>query len=167
MKLTSLFEAQKLFVVDASAKDFLEDIERAMEQVADSYAHEVTDPISRPSAPDTSKFRATVSGMIQVEHNVHIHGGQYGIPRTYSVFLKIGGRIDHKIATEIKNEVVKRVAKIVDDPTGLKIPASLYCDDKVVGMEQTEGSNWGGIGFNVRKYSDYEQKQRDAYDLGD
>ena len=37
----------------------------------------------------------------------------------------------------------------------------------VVTMGDEDGTNWGGIGFYARKYSSYEEKQRDTYDLGD
>lgn len=49
----------------------------------------------------------------------------------------------------------------------MKFNAHIYCDDMVVTMGEEEGSNWGGIGFYPRKYSSYEEKQLDAYDLGD
>jgi hypothetical protein len=171
MKLQDLYEAQsKLLVVDQSAKDFLDDIEMEMEKVADSFAHEVKSFSTRPAAPDTSKFRAHVSGMIQVESNVHVNGGQYGVPRTYKIFLKIGGGVDHKVAAKIKEELIKRVAKFVDDEAAAKAMkgnAHFYCDDMMVTMGEEDGTNWGGIGFYTRKYSAHEENQRNTYDLGE
>jgi hypothetical protein len=143
-------------------------MENEMEKIAEKYAHKAVAPTSRPAPPDTTKFRAAVSGMIEVAHNVHVPGGQYGHPVTYELFLKIGGGVDHQTFKSIKKDVIEAVSNLVDDPTGLTIPVALYCDDLVVGFRKTEGSNWGGIGFTKpRKYTGFEKTQRDNYDLGD
>lgn len=167
MKLHTLLEApaQKINVIDMDADEFMKHMDLEMKKIADKYAHEVKQTSSRPAGPDTSKFRATVSGMIQVEHNVHVHGGQYGSPKTYKVFLKIGGGIDYKITKKIKEEVMDLVEELIDVPHNFKIPCTLYLDDQIVQMSEEDGSNWGGVGFYARKYSDYETKQRDSYDL--
>lgn len=162
-ELQTLTESKAICVADhgATVKDILSIANEAMDDIAHEFAHYKKDATSRAAAPDTSKFRATVGGMIDVEHNVHVHGGQYGISKTYKVFLKIGGGIDHKV----EKQMIDRLASHMSDnllnyhEAEFKIPGSIYCKDGMVIFSTEDGTNWGGVGAYVSEYSEYSKKQ--------
>lgn len=167
MKICSLLESQKIYrIIDASAKSALGEISAELKKLATKYSKHEADKSSVPAGPDSSKFRAQKSGMIQVENNVHTHS-YYGGSKAHQVFLKIGGNVVLPIRRELKAEVLKIISKMVDDDAGLNIPVNLWCNDQMISAIEEDGTNWGGFGFSVRKYSESEEKQLDKYDLGD
>jgi len=102
------------------------------QDIADEFNHHVTDGDSVPSAPDSSKFRASRGGMIDVVRNLQVHGGQYGMDRQFLVAIKVGGRLDSEVHTEIER-YVKHVLDNVSSDT--------------LRFIKTSGTNWSAYGL--------------------
>ena len=157
---TFLTEARQYCFTDETCADVIQEIQDNMKALVSKYkSHEAkTDSIA--AAPDTTKFRATRSGMIDFERNVHIHGGQYGVPKTHAYFIKIGGNVDSKISKKIGEELAQDIDDFNDASDSVfKIPGTLACADGYVMLQEEHGTNWGGFGLSTRKYSTYEANE--------
>ena len=64
---------------------------------------------SIPSAPDTSKFTATVSGWIRFDKDFVVSGGYYGFNRTFTYGLKIGGNFKYGNPRFMMNYILKYI----------------------------------------------------------
>lgn len=123
---------------------------RAAKSTAAQYKRYETAGKSVPSAPDSSKFRATVSGMVEVGP-VTIHQSFSGLSHHYQVFIKIGSAIESKKAKEIRDDFLGEfddsLDNAIDGDVGLKLNTTYECSDgKRFTIGTTDGSNWGGIG---------------------
>jgi hypothetical protein len=167
MKICALLESKKpLYLADETAASVGAKLTKVMDSLAKKYQDKTAGNSSVPAGPDTSKFRAQKSGMIAVEKKVSTHS--YGSTTTYDTFLKIGGNVDHKIFKACSDEILKQAKKLVDEHSeSMNYACSIFCDDKILVLAETNGTNWGGIGFYVREYSKYEADMRDKYELGD
>lgn len=126
-------------------KELVREIVDVLRDLAEEFRDAATGTMSVPSAPDTSKFRATRYGMIEFVKNVTIHGS-YGISNTYQYFLKIGSAVDTRVRDEIFDEFKQSVESIGitirDDYTHIE-----SSDGWRVSIAFTYGSAWGGIGL--------------------
>ena len=167
MKICALLESKKpLYLIDDDAAVVGAKLTKVMEKVAKKYKDSATKNSTVPAGPDTSKFKAHKSGMIEVEKNVTTHS--YGSSTVYLSFLKIGGNVDHKIFKACSDEIMKEAKKLVDEHSeSMTYTCSIFCDDKILVLGETDGTNWGGIGYYIRDYSKYELDMRNKYELGD
>lgn len=93
---------------------------------------------SIPSAPDTSKFTATVSGWIRFDKDFGVSGGYYGFPRNFTYGLKIGGNFNYGNPRFMMNYVLKYISHTYGLP--------LYEKGKKPSIHKTDGTNWSAIG---------------------
>jgi len=157
-----LNEGKEYHISENSIAEVEEHVSHGMAEIVQKYKDKQVKGDSVPSAPDTTRFRATRSGMIQHETNVHIHGGMYGVNRTYMHFIKIGSLVD----TRTCNDINREVADLVDEMTveeGFKVPGVVHCPDGIMCFYTEDGTNWGGVGFYARKYSEYERKEYEKH----
>ena len=139
--------------------DVLGEMDMIMQHLVAKYEeHGSNATTSVASAPDTTKFRATKSAMIEFAHNVHIHGGAYGIPKTYKYFVKIGSMVPQDIQKKMFESFAEQVKRIYK---GMEVPGIIYCPDGSVTIGKEYGTNWGGFGIYSRPHSDYTQKKWD------
>lgn len=133
---------------NVNTNDVFQALIEVMSDIAEDFSQYTVPDSSVPSAPDSSKFRATRGGMISFEKNVHVHGGYYGQPRTYRLFIKIGGAVDPKVCAEIKSELDDAMRWIVGVPFG---PTVYFEDGHVMYTGEVNGTNWGGYGVWFEK----------------
>lgn len=93
---------------------------------------------SIPSAPDTSKFTATVSGWIRFDKYFNVSGGYYGFNRTFTYGLKIGGNFKYGSPRFMMNYVLKYISHTYGLP--------LYGKGKKPAIWKTDGTSWSVIG---------------------
>ena len=93
---------------------------------------------SIPSAPDTSKFTATVSGWIRFDKDFGVSGGYYGFYRNFTYGLKIGGNFNYGNPRFMMNYVLKYISHTYGLP--------LYEKGKKPSIWKTDGTNWSAIG---------------------
>ena len=93
---------------------------------------------SIPSAPDTSKFTATVSGWIRFDKDFVVSGGYYGFNRTFTYGLKIGGNFKYGNPRFMMNYVLKYISHTYGLP--------LYEKGEKPSIQKTDGTNWSVIG---------------------
>ena len=93
---------------------------------------------SIPSAPDTSKFTATVSGWIRFDKDFVVSGGYYGFNRTFTYGLKIGGNFKYGNPRFMMNYVLKYISHTYGLP--------LYEKGEKSAIWKTDGTNWSVIG---------------------
>lgn len=111
-----------------------------------------------PAGPDSSKFHATIGGMVEYVSNVPITEGMFR--RQYKHFLKLGSgiRVDKRRA--VIEEAHKVMNKLVP---GIPLASVIHCPDGDVSFGDVHGSNWGGIGCYAVKRAqpgeDWYQKQ--------
>lgn len=100
-----------------------------------------------PSAPDTQKFLAMVSGMVEIDLNVTIPNG-FGGARRYDRFLKIGSAIQWQIRERsyagFREQFKVRTAQDIG-----KLGACVKCEEGMFYVEFISGTSWGGIGFRT------------------
>ena len=93
---------------------------------------------SIPSAPDTSKFTATVSGWIRFDENFSVSGGYYGFSRSFTYGLKIGGNFNYGNPRFMMNYVLKYISHTYGLP--------VYGEGEKPSIQKTDGTNWSAIG---------------------
>ena len=93
---------------------------------------------SIPSAPDTSKFTATVSGWIRFDKYFVVSGGYYGFNRTFTYGLKIGGNFKYGNPRFMMNYILKYINHNYSLP--------IYGGRKKPSIWKTDGTNWSAIG---------------------
>ena len=153
---------KKYYFTTETANSVFSHVTQEMKHLADKYKEHEAKASKSAAAPNTSSFIATRSGMIEFCENVHIHGGQYGLPRTYRVFIKIGGNVKPEIFKKIEEDLVNIVAEF--DVNGkFEIPGILNCSNGQLIFGTEDGTNWGGIGMFFQKHSDWSQKQYDEH----
>lgn len=102
-------------------------VKKALQAIIEKYKIHEVDNSSVPSAPDTSKFRASRSGKLQFEFNYFSSAGTYDFSRRFIFAVKIGSNIDAAIQEEIKEEIYK-VIKPYHQYNGMD--AGVHCEYK-------------------------------------
>ena len=131
-------------------QDALQLIRAQMRNVAVDNQHLVRKSFSVRSAPNTATMHATISGMIEYAEGVHIHGGYYGIPQFFPVFLKIGGGIADSVRQALFDQLADRLNHFLLDENSQPFQkhTTIYCENGTLWFSTTDGTNWGGIGVN-------------------
>ena len=93
---------------------------------------------SIPSAPDTSKFTATVSGWIKFDKNFSVSGGYYGFSRSFTYGLKIGGNFNYGNPRFLMNYILNYIKCTYGLP--------VYGEGEKPSIQKTDGTNWSVIG---------------------
>ena len=93
---------------------------------------------SIPSAPDTSKFTATVSGWIKFDKNFSVSGGYYGFSRSFTYGLKIGGNFNYGNPRFLMNYILNYIKCTYGLP--------VYGEGEKPSIQKTDGTNWSAIG---------------------
>ena len=106
-------------------------IKEQLQSLVEKYKIHQVAKSSVPSGPDTSKFKATVSGDISIVENFYCAGDYYKPSRTIDIGLKVGSGIN----TEIRKQMFAEATKIL---TPLTTGHGWLYD--------TYGSNWCLIG---------------------
>jgi hypothetical protein len=106
-----------------------------------------------PCAPDTSQFRAQVSGMVDMCNGLAIPTSGGGA-RTYSHFLKVGSAIDYDKRNDVyaafRDEFARLTGRTINAPgryTLDRVDTTLKCSDGTVYVTFMFGTSWGGIGI--------------------
>jgi hypothetical protein len=146
-----LNEAAYMDDVELTASQFHAAISRIMKGLVNEYQSEVQASTSTPSAPDTSKFRATVGGMIEYATRLAVHGGYYGGSKQYIDFIKIGAGIPRQVTKDLMRDFAAHMEEQFDITVTPGV--SIATEDGYVFSFQVEegGTNWGGFGFTARK----------------
>ena len=164
-ELTQLTESQNTeYVIDNLKIEHLHHyLTHDLERLASESQKLTKESDSVPAGPDSSKFTASRGGMIELSHNVHIHGGQYGISETYQLFFKIGGGLSSTIKEKLKKEVHHIVeGYCMSGKFELNWP--LLCSNGLLRITETHGTNWGGFGFRFDHYEGYDAHYKKQYD---
>lgn len=115
-----------------------QELETIFEEFEQFYKEFNNRDASIPSAPDTSKFTATVSGWIRFDKDFGVSGGYYGFPRNFTYGLKIGGNFNYGNPRFMMNYVLKYISHTYGLP--------LYEKGKKPSIHKTDGTNWSAIG---------------------
>jgi len=123
----------------ATTKKIAEDL------VSEFKAHEVPDS-STPAAPNSSVFRASVSGRISA--GSVIIPTNWGGQHHYQVFVKIGSGVD----TTVKNKIKQQFHEKVNKALGADVTSGTFetSDGKRFNLGVESGSNWGGVGVSFQ-----------------
>lgn len=115
------------------------ELETIFEEFEDFYRDFNNSDVSVPSAPDTSKFTATVSGWIKFDKKFSVSGGYYGFTRYFAYGLKIGGNFKYGNPRFLMNYVLKYIKY------NYGLPA--YSDGEKTTIWKTDGTSWSAIGI--------------------
>lgn len=133
--------------VDYSANEVHAFAREIMQELAEEFAEHQAQSSSVPSAPDTSKFRAQKSGMIEYVGSIEIPG-QYHTAK-YHDFMKIGSNVFPEIKRKLHAEFADELASSLGLPS---LPKNFETNDGYIAIFSTvEGSNWGGFGIMFSK----------------
>jgi hypothetical protein len=115
-------------------------MEKILEKIVETYKEHEVENTSIPSAPDSTKFRASVSGKIKIRKQHISYGGRYDLDYYFPVCITVGGGIDREIHKEI-DEIVRKLSD--------KMKGSLSCDAKKGSHRSKSGTNFSvyGLGF--------------------
>jgi hypothetical protein len=84
----------------------LTEYEGALFDLCETYEPYQVEDRSTPSAPNTSTFRAAVSGKLTQEKSLTSHGGQYELTVSFSHCVKIGQGIKGDVVNRIKAQAL-------------------------------------------------------------
>lgn len=115
------------------------ELEIIFKEFEDFYRDFNNSDVSVPSAPDTSKFTATVSGWIKFDKNFNVSGGYYGFTRHFAYGLKIGGNFKYGNPRFLMNYVLEYIKY------NYGLPA--YSDGEKTAIWKTCGTSWSAIGI--------------------
>ena len=76
-------------------------LEKAFKDLINTYKHVEVNDSSISSAPDTSKFKAHISGKLEILKRYTSYGGYYGLNTFYPLAIKIGSGIDSQKQKDI------------------------------------------------------------------
>lgn len=157
MKLTDLYETnENNNMSDEPVQSIYQNLIVFLNEVADEFEeYSTTNTDMIPSAPNTQNFRAIRHGMIQSCKNITIHGDYYTPKQFFQCYLKIGSLVDEKIQNQIYDQVIKYFIEMGGTPVkgavGVRPSYFLVSNDNwLIQCAITQGSAWGGIGFNFR-----------------
>lgn len=108
-------------------------IAKELDQLSKEYQSETGMSFSRPSAPNSSVFRATVGMMVEPCINFMYRAGYYGFDRRIIQGMKIGGGL----RLELKNEIKEKIEKILEP----------FVDNETFYLHKSSGSNYDCIGI--------------------
>ena len=114
------------------------DLETIFEEFEQFYKEFNNINTSIPSAPDTSKFTATVSGWIKFDKNFSVSGGYYGFTRCFTYGLKVGGNFNYGNPRFLMNYVLKYIKGTYGLP--------IYNNGEKSIINKTSGTNWSAVG---------------------
>ena len=117
---------------------FWTELETIFEEFEQFYKEFNNRDASIPSAPDTSKFTATVSGWIRFDKYFNVSGGYYGFSRNFTYGLKIGGNFNYGNPRFMMNYVLKYISHTYGLP--------IYGGGEKSAIWKTDGTNWSAIG---------------------
>jgi hypothetical protein len=138
-------------MIDNDSTRIYNDAIRFMKNQVEKYQKYVAGQDSIPAGPDSSKFSATRSGMIEFAKDTQVHGGTYGFNRFYQAFVKIGGNVDGKIKQKMREEFKAWLTKTTgDDSNYYMTPVH------TITYGEVDGTNWGGYGLEFKATGDYE-----------
>jgi len=134
--------------------EFIQHIQDEFEQIVEEYEEHITKGDTIPAGPDTTKFRASRGGMLEVAEKLQHSGGRYGLPKTLIRAIKVGGKIDYKIHKKIKQEVKDFWADMVE---GNKENEGSVKESTITTKEGfrlyygdiTGGTNWSAYGVVI------------------
>ncbi len=130
-------------------------MERTYKEAIERYKSIEVPQSQSPAGPDSSKFHATVGGMVEYCANITVPVGMFR--RTFRHFLKLGSgiRVDNR------RKVFDAVKKVLDKLSpGLPLEnGRLHCPDGDVIFGEVHGTNWGGVGCYVLKRSDWGENE--------
>lgn len=145
-------EEQVLSMQGLSVAQVLRLLEALMDEAQESFAPLACGAYSVPCAPDTTKFSATVSGMVERQKNLAIPLSGGGV-RVYRDFLKIGSAIEYRkreaIYEAFRVAVARETGIVLNRPgrfTTNFVNTASQCLDGRVHVDLQFGTNWGGIG---------------------
>ncbi len=123
-------------------------IENNLKQFAEEMMEYETDDTSHPSAPDTTKFRASSSGKIKLVTN-HTLFGEYHSRTNYPMAVLIGGNVN----MEVYNNAVDDLHEFAEYFPHKKSGKLLYHfptkDNITVVMAIEYGTNYSTYGYTV------------------
>jgi hypothetical protein len=127
--------------------DLAQRLYNILEGVCETGQQYQTKSDSIPSAPNTSVFRASRSGVVNMDRNVVIYG-EYGSHVMYPVFLKIGGALSIEHKQLLRTQFIDHLTPLVDEVATEN--THIECSDgTTVSIRFAHGTNWGGIGYRV------------------
>lgn len=118
------------------------------EQVAEYKQYAVAHTDTIPAGPDTTKFRAMRSGMIQQERNLRVSGGYYGADWLFIEAVKIGGLVDSGIRSKMEAEFRSWLNDLLC--TDISKTGYKTSDNCEVRVGSTSGTNWSSYGIEIR-----------------
>lgn len=136
-----LISASAYYTCQKSTAQVLALMEKTYKKLVEKHKALEVPQSQSPAGPDSSKFHATVGGMVEYAPNTTATIGMFR--RQYRHFLKLGSgiRVDRRRA--IIDEAHKVMNKLAP---GIPIDTVLHCPDGDVSFGQVLGSNWGGVG---------------------
>jgi hypothetical protein len=147
----SLKEADNHAVVDVTGNQFHAKVRLIMQSLVRNYQDYAQASTSIPSAPDTTKFRAQLGGMIEYASNLTVPGGYYSHDKQYIDFIQIGGGLPPQVTQNLMRDFAAYMKKMFDITIapGLRVKTT---DGYIFFFPEPEtGTGWGGFGFTVSK----------------
>ncbi len=142
-------------VCPKSTAQVLAIMEKAYKKAAEKHKALEVPQSQSPAGPDSSKFHATVGGMVEYSAFVAVSVGM--TRRTYRHFLKLGSGIRVDKRQLVLNDVQKVMQKLA---AGLTVDGGpLHCPDGDVAFGTVHGTNWGGVGCYAVKRSEWGEGQ--------
>jgi hypothetical protein len=130
-----------------SSGEVLGEVEDMLRAVAARSSKYQTKDSSSPSAPDSSKFRASHSGKVEFAENVTTHG-YGGFETKYVLALKIGTAIGSSNVEKVMQDVESEFEGLAID-NGAEGHTIKTSDGKRITLRDSSGSNYVTMGVSV------------------
>ena len=127
--------------------DVMDEIENMLRGVAARASKYQTKDSSSAAAPDSSRFRASHSGKVELAMNVTSHG--YGGATTrYNIALKIGTAIGRENVSKVKKDIQDEFDGLASD-YGVEGKTIKTSDGKRITLRDSDGTNYKTVGVTV------------------
>jgi hypothetical protein len=136
-------------------------IHKLFADTAEKYRGKEAAASSSPSGPNTSKFTAVHSGMIEHKRNLSVAREHPFRPDSFDHFIKIGSNVDSETRQNIVKDIHSGLKKLghksvnykgeSNDDLGNHKSEFMRTIDKKGDkheIKKTSGSSWGGIGIH-------------------
>jgi len=113
---------------------------KEMLKIVEKYKKDEVKTTSVSAAPDTSRFKATVSGMVELAVNQQVYDGFRG--KTILIGIKVGGGVDRSTKDKIFQEAYDKLMPL----------EQFNSQNGGISLQIQEGTNWSCIGLASSKF---------------
>ena len=144
-------ESGNVVQFEGTAQLLHSEIAQVMKELAAEYQEHATagHSLGGGAAPDSTKFRTVLYGMIEYAPNTQIHG-YGGFTTVYRDFLKMGAKVPSQVKAKIKADFENELSGMIDGNVWESM-SIITSDGYRFVYNEAGGTAWSGLGIYISK----------------